>query len=288
MLLLSWILVVSLTSWFCNFSWFLKVISNRAMAEGTVGNPQLPRTRSDGMMLVPVRRVCPSGGGEVNAIAGAPALVTRTFGSGWKGQTRAGPEPAGSWLANRAEPCRAGEIHQGRKNPAVDAQLRGVGQWAAFERVSDQPAGSPRAAIKPSVAAISRFHHLPDWQFSNKADTPSPGYGHQREVGIVSLLQQFEDNVGLHSISKRTPDPWPWHWPRSHRRVDVGELRWSDAVPRRRPGQGRPPGSRAAAPMAAVDAPARKRRVSSGSWRGGAHRRCALGREPVVRYRTPL
>lgn len=98
------------------------------MAEGTVGNPQLPRTRSDGRMLVPVRRVCPLGGGEVNAIVGAPVLVTGSFGSGWKGQPRAGPEPAGSWLANGAEPRRAAEIHQGRKNPAVDAQLRGVGQ----------------------------------------------------------------------------------------------------------------------------------------------------------------
>lgn len=33
---------------------------------------------------------------------------------------------------------------------------------------------SSAATIKQSLAAISHFHHLWDWQFSNKANTPSP------------------------------------------------------------------------------------------------------------------
>lgn len=43
-----------------------------------------------------------------------------------------------------------------------------------------------------------------------------------------------------------TPDPGI---DRSHRRVDAGELRWSDAVPQRWPGQGWPPGPQVAVPM---------------------------------------
>lgn len=47
------------------------------MAEGTICNLQLPRTWSDGRILVPVIR--PSGSEEVVAVVEAPELVTRNF-----------------------------------------------------------------------------------------------------------------------------------------------------------------------------------------------------------------
>lgn len=69
-----------------------------------------------------------------------------------------------------------------------------------------------------------------------------------------------------------TPDPGI---DRSHRRVDAGELRWSDAVPQRRPGQRWPPGSQVAVPMPsnehAILQAERARQVAK--WRHGLEER---------------
>lgn len=61
---------------------------------------------------------------------------------------------------------------------------------------------------------ISRFHHLGDWQVSNKASHSFPQgkiIGRRRPLSWSPAIWR---QVSLHSISQQLhPDPWPWHWP---------------------------------------------------------------------------
>lgn len=90
-------------------------------------------------MLVPVRRVQPSGGGEVSAIVGAPGLVTRRFGSGWEGRPELATNP----------PAPGWQTGLSWGDPSSGETLGSV----------DEPPF--RAAITPSSALVSHFRHLP-------------------------------------------------------------------------------------------------------------------------------
>lgn len=79
--------------------------------------------------------------------------------------------------------------------------------------VGDQPQNC-LSINNQSLAEISRFHHLWDWQVSNKASHSFPQgkiIGRRRPLSWRPAIWQ---QVSLHSISQQLhPDPWPWHWP---------------------------------------------------------------------------
>lgn len=120
--------------------------------------------------------------------------------------------PANStWLAQGAEPADLG-IHPGGFIPG-EAQLLGI--------------------LEPALQLLSATS-ITSWAVSFPIEpiSPAPGNGWQREGGIVSSPQQYEDSVGSHSVSRQTPTPDPGTDPDTDQPVGGHEgLRCTSAVP---------------------------------------------------------